>query len=81
MGRLEGSDALGQLCLCQSFIDARAQVVRLRTALDRLGEFNVPYIEVSSDQGTARITQPPMMEHIPVGGIDVQQTVSYYSRL
>jgi small subunit ribosomal protein S4 len=50
-------------------------------ALDRLGEFNVPYIEVSSDQGTARITQPPMMEHIPVGGIDVQQTVSYYSRL
>ena len=52
-----------------------------QVALDRLGEFNVPYIEVSSDQGTAKVTQAPMMEHIPVGGIDVQQTVSYYSRL
>ena len=50
-------------------------------AVDRLGETPVPYLTCSADEASVQLTDDPSMEQIPIGQIDVQQTVSYYSRV
>jgi small subunit ribosomal protein S4 len=50
-------------------------------ALDRLGETPVPYLTCDADEAAVQLTELPLTEQIPIGQIDIQQTVSYYSRL
>ena len=50
-------------------------------ALDRLGEKAPPYLAIDADQGTATLIAVPQVDQIPIGQIDITQTVSFYSRV
>ena len=50
-------------------------------ALDRFGESPVPYLSCDADNASVELSEMPTIEQIPIGQIDVQQTVSYYSRV
>jgi small subunit ribosomal protein S4 len=50
-------------------------------AVDRLGETPVTYLSCNADEVSVQLTDLPALDQIPIGQIDVQQTVSYYSRV
>ena len=50
-------------------------------AIDRLGESPVPYLSCNADEASGELTEMPAIEHVPIGQIDIQQTVSFYSRV
>jgi len=46
-----------------------------------LDNLPVPYLQGNAQQGSVWLTALPNMDQVPIGDIDVQQTVSYYSRV
>ena len=50
-------------------------------ASERLGERPVPYISCDADAMSATLESVPGSQEVPIGAIDIQQTVSFYSRV
>jgi small subunit ribosomal protein S4 len=50
-------------------------------AVSRLERAPVPYLETNAENGSVRLVGYPAGHQVPIGTIDVQQTVSYYSRI
>ena len=50
-------------------------------ASERLGERPVSYISCDPDNMSATFDAVPAIQEVPIGSIDIQQTVSYYSRV